>query len=163
MQIAFLADDLIRAYRRRNLSGELTSKEEKEVKGYLDQLEQRIHRHENDDPRIYQFEVFRDLLEIERGAYQYEMGAYEQAFSHYLKGYTGLASDPGYGSACCRTYFDHLSGNIARLPDVEMKKRWYEGFVEAWRSAKMRRNGGKTIADAHPDLIERLELDLLIE
>jgi tetratricopeptide (TPR) repeat protein len=166
-EIAFLADDLIRVYQKQ--SGKRLSKSQRtEVEEYIDRFRQAIENHRHDKPRIYQFSVFDDLLKIEMGAYYYELNDYDRSFDFYLDGYTGLASDPGYGSARGRAHFEHLLSNIRKLDterkqSPETKQIWYQRFIETWQATPMKREVGKTVAEAHPKLIEQLQLHAMFE
>ena len=162
-EIAFLSDDFIAVYRQRNPNKQLKKIEKAEVAGYIERLRRGIDAHRTDQPCIYQFPVFENLLKIELGAFNYELGDLDQALSHYLEGFTGLASDPGYGSARCRAHIDHLFRNIRQLSDPGLKNRWYESFIKKWQTTVMQRGETKSVAQAHPKMIEQFELHAMFE
>lgn len=157
-EIAFLSDDLVRVYKNRSSIRKLNAEEEKEVRANIEQLRQGIERHQNDEPRIYQFPVFENLLKIEEAAFNYELGNYDQALTYYLEGYAGLASDPGYGSVRCRLHLDHLLRNIRRLETIELEKTWYDKFIAKWQDSTMARGEPKSLAEAHQDIFEQFKL-----
>jgi hypothetical protein len=162
-EIAFLTDDFIRAYRQQRGRKPLTPSQQQEVEAYITQFRQGIADHEKDDPRVYQFPVFPDLLKIEEGAFHYEMSDYETSLKYYLDGFTGLASDPGYGSARCRAHIEHLFSNIRKLNDPDLKQTWYDKFIKTWKTTPMKDQSGRTVANAQPKLIEQFELHKMFE
>lgn len=158
-EIAFLADDRIATLRRSH--PDKAKKEEKDVAEYIERLREGIERHRIDQPRIYQFPVFENLLKIEEGAFYYALGDYDKSLRHYVAGYVGLASDPGYGSARYKAHLDHLIRNIRQLDDPKLQKQWYGRFITEWETNRMQRGEPKTLAEAHPELVERCKLEQL--
>lgn len=156
-EIAFLADDRVAILRQH--FPDKAREEEKKITKYIERLRQGIERHKDDDPRIYQFSVFENLLKIEEGAFYFALGDYAKSLEYYVEGYVGLASDPGYGSARYKAHFEHLFGNIQKLEDTELQKAWYERFVSEWKQNSMLRGDPKTLAEFHPELVRRCELD----
>lgn len=156
-EMAFLTDDLVRAYKARKRGRSLNQPEKVEVESYIKRLDEGLEKHRQSGRQTYQFPVFENLLKIEKAAYAYELNKVEEAQELYLEGFTGLARDPGYGSARCRAHFDHLFRNIRRLPDTNEQVVWCEQFMERWRTTDMARGERKTLAAAHPDLYKRFE------
>jgi len=158
-EIAFLADDRMTILSRHY--PEIARAEEKDLSDYIERLRQGIERHRDDEPRIYQFSVFENLLSIEEGAFYYALGNYDRALEHYVQGYVGMAQDPGYGSARYRQHLDHLLESIRRLGDPEREKEWCERFVNVWQTTRMQRvDPPQTLADAHRELLDEIELHL---
>ena len=153
-EIAFLVDDLVEVA---GISSELQIEEYQED---IKQLSDTLEKYRNDSTRIYQFEVFENLLRLEKGAFAFVQGKYDESLQFYLEGYKGLASDLGYGSARYQVHFGHLTGQIERLPDIELAKSWCDKFIEVWRNTTV--NGSsQTLAQIHPDLVEWCRVYLL--
>lgn len=157
-EIAFLADDRMRILRRYDTGR--AEEEEGKLREYIERLRQGIEAHRDDDPRIYQFPVFENLLRIEEGAFAFALGDHDGALGLYVDGYVGMAQDPGYGSARYREHVDHLFENIRRLDD-ERREKWCERFRKEWETRHMLRVGrSQTLAEAHPGMLHQIDLHL---
>jgi len=159
-EIAFLVNDRL-ALLGVNHDGlkfkEEIEKSEKEIA----RLREAVVNHPPDKPKIYHFPVFANLLKLEEGAFQYTLGNYAESLKYYLDGFLGLASDPGYGSVRYRQHRDHLLEQLRGIGDYKEEKHWCETFIKAWEKEKMKRTKPlKTLAQVHPDLIQKLKLHL---
>lgn len=161
-EIAFLGDDLVRLYKQQEPYDKLQPEEHELVQQYTNRLRQGIEAeaHRDDRPRIYQFDVFDNLLKMEEAALIYESGNFDQALEKYLQSFTGLARDPGYGSARCRRHFDHLFENIRRLRDASEEEKWCRRFMDAWRQETVVGDKNMTLERAHADLFKQFELHI---
>ena len=159
-EIAFLGDDLSRIYKQKKPYGHLRPEELDIVKKYVTQFRDGIEAHRKDVPKIYQFDVFDNLLKMEEAALAFESGQFDDALETYLESFTNLARDPGYGVVRCRRHFDHLFENIRRLKDSEREEAWCRQFINRWQKETMIHSDSVTLEKAHPDLFERFELHI---
>jgi tetratricopeptide (TPR) repeat protein len=136
-ELAFIADDVMEI----SGSSELPS----EWQGSMDKFEQALEKHRADEFRIYQFPVFENLLEFEKAAINYRSKKYGDALKGYLKAYSGLISDPGYGSARYRQHYSQLTRTIDALPDAEAA-RWCGEFIRVWENTPAPEKQGRTLA-----------------
>lgn len=143
--MAFLADDLA------------VIKPSEAERLYLEtipQLEGALEAEARKAAPLYQLEVFHNLLKTERAAYAYVHGRFDEALELYVEAYTGLASDPGYGSSRYQFDFRHLTGRIERLPSADLALAWCDRFIQAWQTHTMQDwEPPQTLAQAHPEMI----------
>lgn len=147
-EIAFLVDDMAEIT---GISEDIQLKYDT----YINQLSQTIEKHRQDEFRIYQFEVFQNLLKLEQGAYALVQGKLKQALEFYIDGYKGLASDEGYGSARFRSHLDHLQVQIAKIQDNNIAQEWCIRFIKEWQKTILPDSDPpQTLAQIHPELVE---------
>ncbi len=137
---------------------DMVEKSEKEIAG----LRNAIENHPTDKLKIYHFSVFASLLKLAEGAFQYVQGNFSEALKAYIKAYSGLASDPGYGSVRYRQHRDHLLEQLKGIRDAKVEKKWCDAFIKAWEKEKMQRTKPpQTLAQVHPDLLQKLRLHMM--
>lgn len=154
-EIAFLVDDFTR------VTELLTDEQTKRYETLIERFSVALEGHRQDKERIYQFTVFENLLNLEKGAYAFVRKDYSEALNYYLDGYVGLASDPGYGSARYKTHFAHLIDQIEKLDD-QLAKEWCESFIDAWKKHTIIDSShSQTLAQYHSDLVDWCILYLL--
>lgn len=155
-EIAFLADDRVTFMLQRD--PDRREEAEKQGWGYINQLRDGIAQHESDEPQIFQFPVFENLLEIELGAFHYALSEFDVALEHYVLGYVGMARDPGYGSARYHQHVDHLFDNIRRLGNAQLVEHWCNQFVGAWKQEHvLEAEPSRSLAEAHPEFLSGIE------
>jgi tetratricopeptide (TPR) repeat protein len=144
---AFIYDDYLRILG----GGKVTQK----YKGALDELKRVLDGHRNKPNRIYQFEVFDNLYEMEKAAVEYREGQHDKALEGYLKAYSSLAADPGYGRVKYRSLFRHLVAQVENLPQEEAEA-WCKAFLLEWEEKSVVIRGRKTTLaqeSIKPDLV----------
>jgi hypothetical protein len=134
-ELAFIYDDYLRLPRGKKAA--------QKYKGALDELKHVLDRHRNKPNRIYQFEVFDNIYEMEKAAVEYQEGKYDAALKGYLKAYSALAADPGYGRVKYRTLFSHLAAQIEDLSEKEAIT-WCKAFIRQWEEEPVVIRGRKT-------------------
>lgn len=160
-ETAFLADDRLQYFNKYRPHEEIQAERNK-LERDIHRLAAALRRHRNDRSQIYQYPVFQYLLEIEWGAFFYARYEYEKALQHYLKGFAGMASDPGYGSARFRQHRSHLLSQIRDLSNPDLEKSWCKAFEDLWQSTLVNWGGEtKTLADVHPELLHEIEMHLI--
>lgn len=134
-ELAFIYDDYLRLPRGKKAA--------QRYKGALDELKHVLDRHRNKPNRIYQFEVFDNIYEMEKAAVEYQEGKYDVALKGYLKAYSALAADPGYGRVKYRSLFSHL---VAQIEDLSEKDAvaWCKAFIRQWEEEPVVIRGRKT-------------------
>lgn len=155
-ELAFLVDDRLAAMSV-NRSRSMNDSEASDGHREIDRLRLSIENHRYDSPRIFQFEVFQHLLELELGAFNFELRQYDRSLEYYLIGFTGLASDPGYGRARYQQHIDHLFRNLGRL-DSKTQEYWCNCFIERLKTTELKRGMSVTLDKAYPELVKRFEL-----
>ena len=157
-ELAFLVDDRAEALNR---LGRLDAKARRESRDDIERFREGIESYSAVQLRIYQAPVFKHLLELEEGAYRYVIGDFGVALDFYVKGYKGLAMEPGYGVARFRQHLGHLFKRLRQLKDPEHEREWCERFIQEWGNTEVERKGSVlTLAELYPDFIERLNLYL---
>jgi tetratricopeptide (TPR) repeat protein len=149
-EIAFLVDD----------QAEITNVGQalfRQYKSDIDRLAQALAAHHDDESRIYQYPVFANLLELELGAFAFVQDNYEEALDHYIKGFTGLAQDRGYGSARYHQHISHLTGQIEKITDGDLAVSWCNRLIETWETTRIP-DTGQTLAQAYPGLVAWCDL-----
>lgn len=145
LELAFLADDAIAMFE--------TGKVPQHYEGAVRDLEKALKKHGKDKPRLYQFQVFESLMEMEQAAIDFAHGRYDKALEGYITAYKGLGTFPGYGHARYKQHFGHLTKQIIKLEPVE-QERWCKRFIEVWKKTVLPGRKGKTLADdLLPDLV----------
>lgn len=158
-ELAFLVDDRLQA--QKQLSGEDILSPEQIQAGDRDieRLRTYIKQSAKAKFKIYQFQVFMHLLEMEEGAFCFVQGNYKDALNFYLDGYKGLAGLPGYGVARYRQHLGHLFKRIRELDNPDEERRWCKAFIAAWQKTKVK-DTDQTLVKIHPELVEQLQLYL---
>lgn len=158
-ELAFLVDDRLQA--QKQLSGEDILSPEQIQDGDRDIECLRIHLKKSAKAKlkIYQFQVFVHLLEMEEGAFRFVQSNYKDALKFYLDGYKGLAGLPGYGVARYRQHLGHLLNRIRELNNPDEERRWCKAFIGAWQKTKVK-DTDQTLAQIHPELVEQMQLYL---
>ncbi len=152
-ELAFLADDLV------TIAGAHPATV---YDDYITPLSEALEAHRRDEARLYQFDVFENLLRIELGAYYYAANNIEESLRYYLEGYSGLAADPGYGMARYRMHYNHLIDRIQSIQDKATAEKWCNAFIDKWQTTKVARPGiDLYLAQVHPDLVEWCEIHML--
>ena len=67
-EIAFLTDDLVRAYKEQKRNKSLNQPEKVEVESYLKRLDEGLEKHRQSERQTYKFAVFENLIKIEKAA-----------------------------------------------------------------------------------------------
>jgi len=161
-EIAFLADD--RAAILMKEFGHIDETEENKINGYIELFRQGIMHHEEEDFKIYTFDVFKDLFTLVEAAYSFSVREYDVALEKYIKAFVQLASSPGYGVGCYRKHRPHIWERILSL-DPDQRKKWCERFLNAWQSTKMVIREGeveitKSLAEVHPKMADWFTVEL---
>lgn len=109
--------------------------------------------------RIYQQDVFGYLLQIEWGAYYYELAKlqnsqenYAKALDHYLTGFAGMASSPGYGYYRYNLHLDHLKMHIEDIDDDKVAIEWCKALDHKW-SITQTADGKSTLGEVHSGIV----------
>lgn len=144
-ELAFMMDDLM------NLPG---SKEQApRYSQALSDFEHALEKHRRDPYRIYQFSVLENLYQIVLAAWAFQAGRWTQALGHYLEGFVGLASSPGYGRRRYKEQFPYLTEQIEKLPADE-SRTWCRAFIHAWETTPVPGRKDTTLAqEVLPDLV----------
>jgi tetratricopeptide (TPR) repeat protein len=146
VEIAFIADDLARLFPEDEMARE-------QHEQLIEQLAATLGKYGAEQHRIYQYSVFEDLLRLARGAHCLALGKLAEARDFYVRGYSGLASDPGYGYARYHMHLNHVKETIRSLPTPSIQKEWCEAFIYAWEHTKVQRDQyGRILKDAVPHL-----------
>jgi tetratricopeptide (TPR) repeat protein len=161
-EIAFIADDMLQVYLQVYGAKQplILKAKIKSLEQFIIDFEEGIKRHAQDPNRIFRFGVFPHLLEIERGAFEFVQGNYDLALQLYLDGFTGLASDPGYGRVRFHQHSGHLLQQMRSLPTPDMQDSWYSAFQKRWTEPNPG-YGGQVFIEV--DAVEELLYDMYLD
>ncbi len=158
-ELAFLEDDRLDAIQRKKKH--LSEKDKTNSRKVIDGLAKRLNKYKDISLGIAQIDVFQHLHLLEEGAYYYIVKDYETALEYYLKGFKGLASTSGYGTARYNQHIDHLFTQLRNLNDADEERRWCQAFMTLWQNTSV--EGTEPLlklAQVHPNLVERMQLYL---
>jgi len=158
-ELAFLVDDRLATQKTLSTNNTLSRDQVRDGEQDIKRLRDSLKRHGKDRVKIFQFDVFLHLLEMEEGAFRFSQGKRKEALEYYLKAYLGLAKLPGYGVTRYRQHLNHLFKRIRELDNPEEEKRWCNTFIAAWQDTTEPYTD-KPLAQAHPELVERMQLYL---
>jgi tetratricopeptide (TPR) repeat protein len=103
--------------------------------------------------QVIQGKLFPLIIDIAEAEFFFNQEEYDKALAMYIEGFTGLASDPGYGTVQYRVYKDRFMRHLAALPEPEHHRKWCRKMSEAWTQAGL--------DETHSDLIGSCQLHLL--
>lgn len=151
-EIAFIADDHAYVVINNEIDKKKIQEEYGRLVSYIARFESGLKKYENDEHRLYNYDVFKALLVLEKAAFAYAQRS-DQALDLYIQAYLSLAKMPGYGVSNYLIYLPHLFKNIRNLKNPKLEKEWCGKIRTAWESAGLDQMREEMIANIEVHLL----------